>query len=257
MELVRFIFWTGIKTLGIMLLGLLAAKAISALRVGGAPSQRGCRLVVRALLYAVVLALVILGARQIGNEVAAENYARASARDLGQRQLVNAYRNASRAVELRPDVLRYWQMLASAKFAQQQYASVVADLPAFLALGGGRLEEDDGYRLAACYYLLGQYAKVPPITQAMIRENRHHAAPYVLEGFTYLSQKRYEDAQRVFFAVLQMFPTQPEAVEGLAHSHFLSGNRAAAQAVLKETARFPFPLEARQRFEALKALYAQ
>jgi tetratricopeptide (TPR) repeat protein len=253
----KFILWTGLKTLGLIFLGLLAAKAISALRSASAPGRRDRLFVLRSALYLAVVLLVMLGANYLGRDVAAENYARASSGDLDRHQYAKAYENARRAVELRPDVLPYWEGLANAKFALRQYASVVADLPVFLALGRGQLAEDDGIRLATAYYLLAQYDKVPPLTQAMVAANRSHAAPYILEGYTYMAQRRYGDAEKIFLAVLQMFPTQQAAVEGLAHTHFLSGNRAAALAVLDQTSRFPFPPEARRRFEALKALYAQ
>ena len=257
MGFAKFILWTGLKTLGLIFLGLLAAKAISALRAPCTPGRRDRLFTVRAALYLAVVLLVMLGANYLGRDVAAENYARASSGDLDRHQYAKAYETARRAVELRPDVLPYWEALASAKFALQQYSSAVADLPVFLALGKGQLAEDDGVRLATAYYLLAQYDKVPPLTQAMIAVNRSHAAPYILEGYTYIAQKRYDDAEKLFLAVLQMFPTQRAAVEGLAHTHFLRGNRAAALAVLDQTSRFPFPPESRQRFEALKALYAQ
>jgi hypothetical protein len=54
-----------------------------------------------------------------------------------------------------------------------------------------------------------------------------------------------------------MFPSQQAAVEGLAHVHFLRGDTASALEVLDQTAKFPFSPEARKRFAALKALYAQ
>lgn len=257
MEIARFIFGTALKTITLVLLGLVAVKAITALRVKDAEPGRDRLTPLRAMLYLVVLLLVVLGARHVGDDVAAENYARSAARNVDERRFAKAYQNAARAVELRPGEVRYWQVLENAKFGQAQFASVVEDLRIFLKLGNGRLEEDDGYRFAASYYSLGDYDKVPPLTQAMIRENRAHAAPYILEGYTYLAQKRYADAQRVFLAVLQMFPTQQAAVEGLAHTHYLNGDRAAALSVLDQTARFPFAPEARQRFDALKALYAQ
>lgn len=257
MGFAKFILWTGLKTLGLIFLGLLAAKAIAALRAPSAPGRRDRFFAARSALYLAVVVVVMLGANYLGRDVAAEIYARASSSDLDHRQFAKAYENAVRAVEIRPDSLPYWEALAAAKFALQQYASVVADLPVFLAIGKGRLTEDDGYRLATSYYLLGQYDKVPALTQAMIAANRAHAAPYILEGYTYIAQKRYADAERIFLAVLQMFPTQQAAVEGLAHAHFLGGNRAAALEVLDQTSRFPFPPASHQRFEALKALYAQ
>lgn len=257
MGFAKFILWTGLKTLGLIFLGLLAAKAIAALRDSRAPGRRDRLFAARSALYLALVLVVMLGANYLGRDVAAEIYARASSGDLDRRQFAKAYENAVRAVELRPDSLPYWEALATAKLALRQYASVVADLPVFLALGKGQLAEDDGYRLATSYYLLAQYDKVPALTQAMVAVNRSHAAPYILEGYTYMAQKRYGDAERIFLAVLQMFPTQQAAVEGLAHTHFLSGNCAAARAVLDQTSRFSFPPESRRRFEALKDLYAQ
>ncbi len=256
-DFAKFVFWTAIETLGLIFLGLLAAKAIAAVRAPNLRSGSDRLVAIRTALYLVVLGLVILGARFVGNNIAAENYFRASMRDLRAHKVANAYLNATRAVDLRPDELRYWQGLEVAKLAEAQFASLVADRPVFLSLGKGKLEEEDGYRFALCYYYLGQYDKVLSLTQAMTRENRTFAAPHVLEGYTYLAQKRYAEAQQVFLAVLQSFPTHQAAVEGLAHAHFLSGNRTAALAVLNETARFPFPPEARRRIDALKSLYAQ
>jgi tetratricopeptide (TPR) repeat protein len=257
MELTRFIFWTAIKGLGLAFLGLLAAKAVSGLRGSGAEGSRDQLRWVRGLLYAAILALVIEGARTVGVDIAAENYAYSSQQNLARFQLPKAYENALRAVELRPGEIRYWHALANAKFAQKQYASLVADQPVLLALGGGKLEEADAYSCATSYYFLAQYDKVIPLTQQMIRENHVYAAAYALQGYTYLAQKKFPDAERTFLEVLQMFPTMELAVEGLAHAHYLEGDRAAALSVLAQASKFPFSPEARQRFEALKALYAQ
>ncbi len=257
MEVVRFIFWTALKTLSLVFLGLLAAKAVAGLGVPGAPGQGSRFGVGRGALYLLILLLVILGARDVGTDMAARNFAWTSEKDLAQAQLAKAYANALRAVELRPGVLGYWQTLARVKLALRQFASVVADMPIIQSLSGGKLDEDDAYRLAAAYYFLGQHEKVFPLTQQMIRDNRMYAAAYVLQGYSYMAQKKYPEAQRTFLEVLQLFPTQQSAVEGLAHAHFLAGNTAAALDVLSQTATFPFPPEARKRFEALKALYAQ
>ena len=257
MEVARFIFWTALKTLSLVLLGLLAAKAVTGLR-GPAAAGQGNRFgLVRGVLYVLVLLLVILGARDVGIDVAAQNYAWTSEKNLAQAQLAKAYANALRAVELRPGELRYWQMLARAKSTARQFASLVADIPTIRTLSGGKLDEDDAYRLAAAYYFLGQYDKVIPLTEQMIRDNRVYGAAYVLQGYSYMAQQKYPEAQRTFLEVLQLFPTQQAAVEGLAHVHFLMANTPAALGVLSQTSRFPFPPEARKRFEALKALYAQ
>lgn len=245
------------KTLCLVFLGLLAAKAVAGVRAQGGSGQGNRLASIRGLLYGVILVLVVLGGRAIGNDVAAENYAWASRKNLARSELAMAYSNALRAVELRPGVLRYWQALAAAKFARHQFASVVADLPVFLALSSGKLDEEDAYRLAAAYYFLAQYDKVIPLTQELIRENRVYGSPYVLRGYALTAQKKFPEAERSFLEVLQLFPTQQAAVEGLAHVHFLTGNTAAALGVLAQTEKFPFSPDARRRFEALKALYAQ
>jgi len=257
MEVARFIFWTALKTLSLVFLGLLAAKAVTGLRVPAAVGQGNRFGLVRGALYVLILLLVILGARDVGIDVAAQNYAWTSEKDLAQAQLAKAYANARRAVELRPGELRHWQMLARTKLAVHQFASLVVDMPTIQALSGGKLDEDDAYRFAASYYFLGQHDKVIPLTQQMIRDNRMYTAAYVLQGYCYMAQKKYPEAQRTFLQVLQIFPTQQSAVEGLAHVHFLMGNTTAALDVLGQTSRFPFPPEARRRFEALKAFYAQ
>jgi tetratricopeptide (TPR) repeat protein len=257
MEEVRFIFWTAIKTLSLVFLGLLAAKAVAGLRPPAQARQGKCLFGLRAALYGLILVLVVLGAREVGIDVAAQNYAWTSEKNLAERQFDKAYANALRAVERRPGALRYWQTLAQVKLVQRQFASLVADMPIMQALSGGKLDEEDVYRLAACFYYLAEYDKVIPLTQRMIKENHVYAAAYVLQGFTYTAQKKYPEAQRTFLEVLQMFPSQQAAVEGLAHVHFLTGDIASALEVLDQTAKFPFPPEARKRFAALKALYAQ
>lgn len=257
MELARFIFWTAIKILGLAFLGLLAAKAVSGLCYSNVAKSRDVLKWVRGVLYAAILVLVVLSARIVGTDIAAEIYARTSERNLSRSELVKGYVNALRAVELRPGEIRYWHALASAKFALKQYSSLLADQPVLRALGKGKLQEEDAYSCAAAYYFLAQYDKVLPLTQQMIRENHVYAAAYALQGYTFLAQKRYSEAEKTFLQVLQMFPTMRVAVEGLAHAHYLEGDKAAALSVLAQTSNFAFPPEARQRFEALKALYAQ
>jgi tetratricopeptide (TPR) repeat protein len=257
LDLIQFIFWTVIEILGLVFFGLLAAKAVSGLRSPGADGSRDGLRWVRGSLYLAVFALVILGARSVAMAIAAENYAHVSQQNLSKLQLAKAYENARRAVELRPGELRYWHALANAKFALKQYASLVADQPVLLALGRGNLQEEDAYSCATAYYFLAQYDKVLPLTQQMIRHNHVYAAAYALQGYTFLAQKKYSEAEKTFLEVLQMFPTMQVAVEGLAHAHFLEGDRTAALSVLDQTSKFSFSPEARQRFEALKALYAQ
>ncbi len=255
MEKFRFIFWEVMKALSLAFLGLLAAKAVSGLRAGGMEEKRLG--LVRSALYAAILALVILGARSVGYDTAAELYFWASNSNLSQSQVPKAYTNALKAVQLRPGVLRYWQVLARTKFVQKQFASLLEDEPAFRSLGRGDLEEEDLVHFTFCHFFLQQYDKVIPTTQQLIRGNRFFPVPYILQGMTYTALKEYPEAERSFLDVLQIFPNQPEAVEGLAHVYFLNGDPARAVAVLNETTKYPFPAEARKRFQALKALYAQ
>jgi cytochrome c-type biogenesis protein CcmH/NrfG len=91
----------------------------------------------------------------------------------------------------------------------------------------------------------------------LIRQNPAYAAPYVLQGLAYTAEKKYPEAQQSFLGVLQIFPNNQAAVEGLARAFYLGGDRQRARAVLDETAKFPFPPPARERFEALKGLYDQ
>ncbi len=253
MELAKFIFVASVKVLGLLFLGLLASKAVGALQGASASRRRNSPL--EWVLYAVILAVVVTGAVTIGFDVAAETYARASVRNLARRETAQACINAQRAVELRPGNLGYWQTLATMKFTERQYASLAADAPAMQSLAGGKLEEADAYRLAVSHFLLGDFAKVHPLTETLMRENRAYAAPYVLEGYTRIAEKQFAPAAQVFFEVLQMFPSQQTAVEGLAHALYLDGDRAGALSVLEQTAKFRFPPEVRRRFEALKGLY--
>jgi len=254
---IRFVFWEVLKTFALILLALLTAKAVSRLRLGGASGRSERLRFVRGLLYLVLLALVAVGALGIGNDVGAELYFAASGHDLDRSQVGQAYSNALSAVRLRPSVLRYWQMLAATKLRQGQFKSVLEDQRTLQVLSPGRLEESDAMRCAIARFLLGQYEQVIPLTQELIQNNRFYSAPYVLQGNAFLALKNYPEAERSFLEVLQIFPAQEDAVEGLAHAHFLTGDTRQALAVLDETGRHPFPPEARKRFAALKALYAQ
>jgi Flp pilus assembly protein TadD len=95
------------------------------------------------------------------------------------------------------------------------------------------------------------------LTGRLIQNNRYLASPFVLEGISYMAEKKYAQAERRFLAVLQVFPTQQAAVEGLAHVHYLMGDSGSALEVLNDTAKFSFPPQARKRFDALKAFYGQ
>ena len=257
METIRFIFWLVMKTLSLAFLGLLTAKAVAGLRSEGLPGGSRPLRLTRGALYGAALVLVILGARSLGFDAAAEVYASASGKNLERGQLDNSYANALRAVQMRPKVLRYWQQLAGAKLALHQCDSLLRDQPAFEALSGGGLADEDGYTFAACHFFLGNYDKAIVLTQQSIDRNQIYAPPYVLQGAAYTAQRRYREAERDFLHVLQLFPTHQLAVEGLAHTYFLAGNRVGAVGVLDETKKYPFSPQARQRFEALKALYAQ
>lgn len=259
MDEIRFIFWEAMKSLALALLALLSAKAIGRLRAVGAPggTRSGGWGIARGVLYGVLLALLARGALGIGYDVAAELYFTASRDNLDRGRAGQAYRNALSAVRLRPGVLRYWQTLAVAKLLQHQFSSLLEDQGALRLLNGGHLEESDAMRCAWALFFLGQYQQVIPLTRELVRSNRFYAAPYVLQGDTFLALKKYSDAERSFLEVLQIFPSQEDAVEGLAHVYFLMGDTPRALAVLDETARHPFPPEARKRLASLRVLYAQ
>ncbi len=257
MDTIRFFFWEAFKALSLALVGLVAAKAVGRLEGEGREGNAARLKWVRGFLYAVILALVALGGRSIGLDLAAEFYIRASNDNLARGEIPKAYSNALRAVELRPGILRYWRTLAQTKLATGQFASLLADLDAFRSLDGGKVDEQDTYRFAVCHYSLGRYDQVIALTQGLINQNRWYAPPYILQGMAYCAQRKFPEAEKAFQEVLQLFPGHQAAVEGLAHVYFLAGDRAGAAWVLDETARFAFPAEVRKRFEALKALYAQ
>ena len=257
MEQIRFIFWELLKILGVSFVSLLAVKGVASLRVveNHALASRLAR--VKVLLYALVLAMAVFGAWNFGYDIAAEVYYRSSLSDTQHTRPAKDYFNALQAVELRPGVLRYWQGLESAKFALGQWSSVVDDAPAMERVAGHELDEVDSYRVAVSLYYLGRYDEGLRITERLIRQNRMYLPPLILEGHILIAQKRYGEAERVLASVLNTLPTDQLAVEGLAHAYFLEGNRQQALQVLQHTARFPFPMEAQKRFEALKGLYGQ
>lgn len=257
MDTIRFFFWEALKALSLTLVGLVAAKAVGRLESGSRERNAARLKWVRGFLYGVILALVTLGGRSIGLDLAAEFYIRASNDGLARGEIPKAYSNALRAVELRPGVLRYWRTLAQTKLAAGQFASVLADSDVFRALNGGKGDEQDTYRLAVCHFYLGHYDQVVTLTQGLINQNRWYAPPYILLGMAYSATRKFPEAEKAFQEVLQLFPGHQAAVEGLAHVYFLAGDRAGAVRVLDETARFAFPAEVRKRFKALKALYAQ
>jgi tetratricopeptide (TPR) repeat protein len=258
MQTTRFILAETLLILGLAFLGLVAAKATGGLQARGPAKDSEWRLAwVRGVLYTIIFALVVLGARGLAEGMAAGIHSMASEDDSNRLRVDRAYSNALRAVELRPGVLNYWKDLSVAKFRQGQFESVLKDEPVFRALNGGKLDEEIMMRLAYCHYFLGEYDRVILLTEEVIRNNRNFAAAYVLEAMTYTAQKNFARAEQIYLAVLQVFPSQEAAVEGLAHVHYLKGFPGTAEKVLDETAKFPFPPEARKRFDALKAYYAQ
>lgn len=245
------------KVLALAFLGLVAAKTVASMAAGESDNKVPPRRLLKAVCYLAILALVLLGAWNVGYNLAAESYLWASQDNLERKQFKKAYVNALRAVEIRPGNLECWRALVTAKIYLHQFASALDDTPVLQSLNGGTLDEADAYRLAVCSLLRAQYDQVITMTQRLIRQNRLFAAPYVLQGMAYTAQRKYPEAERSYQQVLRIFPNNQAAVEGLAHAYFLAGYRSQALAVLDETAQRPFSPEARKRFEALKALYAQ
>ena len=257
MDQVRFIFWELLKILGVSFVSLLAVKAVASLKVT-ANDALAIRLArARVLLYTLVLALAVFGAWNFGYDIAAEVYYRSSLSDAQHARPAKDYLNALQAVQLRPGILRYWQALESAKFGLGQWASVVDDVPAMQRVAGRDLDEVDSYRVAVSLYYLGRYDEGLRITERLIRQNRLYLPPLILQGHILIAQGKYGEAEGVLASVLRVLPTDQLAVEGLAHACFLEGNRQRALKVLEDTSRFPFPVEAQKRFEALKGLYGQ
>src|SRR6266542_3127752 len=265
METTRFFFWETMKVLGLAILGLAAAKAIGGLRLSRKQQLSSSRrdeagsaslhslsrkpFWPRFALYAALLVLVSLGARGIGNEVAAEIYFMASRDNLAQSHPVKAYANASRAVERRPEQVKYWQMLSTCKFALRQYESLLDDRRALESLEQGHLSEQDAMRFAYAHYMLAQYDQSIALARQLIKENRVYAAAYVLLGIAHAAKGDYAGAERPLLEILQIYPNHENAVEALAHTYFLMGQTARALSVLNETAKFPFNPDARKRFE--------
>lgn len=248
MEAIEFIFWEAIKALALALVGLLAVKAIAGLHLAKM-ARAGC--------YGLVLALAALGARGLGEDVAAEVAYWTGIRSLNRSDVRQAYLSSLRAVELRPADLHYWQALARAKLSGRQFQSLLDDQPAFGQLTRGPLDEDDLLRFALCRYFLQQYGQVIPMTQQLIRASPVYGEPYVLEGLAYTALEKYPEAEKDFLRALQLYPSQADAVEGLAQVYYLAGDTGKAEAVLEATAKYPFPPEARKRFAALQDLYEQ
>jgi tetratricopeptide (TPR) repeat protein len=252
LEPFEFVFWEILKAFALVVVALLAVKATKSF-VAQRQASRGTRLV----LYAAILGLVVLGARTLGLDVAAEVYGWTSQKNLDRRQYALAYSNAVRAVNLRPDVERYWELLARAKFALGQFDSLLRDEAALRSLSPRGLDEDDLMRFAYCHYFLGQYNDAIALTRQFISRNPGYPKSYLLEAQAELGLRQYPEAEQDFMKSLQILPTQADAVEGLAHAYFLSGDPGAAAAVLDATSHYSFPAPARERFRALKGLYEQ
>jgi tetratricopeptide (TPR) repeat protein len=251
LEPFEFVFWEILKAFALVVVALLAAKAAKSF-VGSGRSRT-----IRLLLYAVILALVVFGAQVLGMDVAAEVYSWACQKNLDRHDNLLAFSNARRAVDLRPDVFRYWQLLSRSKFDLRQFDSLLRDESALRALSPTGLDEDDLWRFAYCHYFLGQYNDAVSLTKQFIRTNPGYPKSYILQGQAEVNLRQYSEAERDFVKSLEILPTQADAVEGLAHAYFLSGNTAQAVAVLDATSHYSFPPQARDRFEALKSLYEQ
>jgi tetratricopeptide (TPR) repeat protein len=248
-DVIRFIFWEGIKILGLAFLALFSAQAIANLRPR--------RVWIAPALYVLLLGLVTAGAWTAGNDVAAEVYIWTAYSNLGRGELVKAYENALRAVMLRPGNLHCWGVLMQSKMRLHQFQSARDDEPTFRKLSGDSLDEVDEYNFALCSFMLGQYDQVLQTTTHLIRQNPIYAAPYILQGLADIAEKKYSDAEKSYLTVLQLFPNHQAAVEGLARAYYLAGERQRALSVIDETAKFPLPPQVRQRFEALRGLYDQ
>ena len=257
MEQLRFIFWELLKTLGVALTSLLAVKGVASLKSTEENGLANRLAHAKPWLFALILALVIFAAWNLGYDIAAEIYYRASVGDVQNSRPAKGYLNALQAVQLRPRTRRYWQALESAKFSLGQWASVVDDGPAMQQVLGRELDEVDSYRVAVCLFYLGRYDEALRITQRLVAQNALYLPPYILQGHVLIAQRKFNEAQQAFQSALRVLPTDQAAVEGLAHAYFLEGNRQQALKVLEDTSRFPFSSEAQKRFEALKGLYGQ
>ncbi len=253
MEAAHFVFWEALEAVALVFFSLLALKVI-----GGLPSGAGRRgALIKASLYAAVLVVALMGARFIGYDTAAEVYFWSAQRNITHRQLVLAYSNALRAVDLRPAKLAYWRVLEQTKIMGQQYASVLQDEPALRALSSGGLSVSDLLTFAACQYSLGRYGQAIATTKQVIQRDRSYPYAYVLQGMADIASQNFSGAEKILLTVLGMFPTERDAVEQLAQAYYLGGDVPRALAVLGATAHYPFSPQSRQRFEELKALYAQ
>lgn len=256
MDEIKFAFVELLKGTGLAVGGILAAKAIAGLGRQDQANRRGW-LWLKGALYAALLGAVAAGSSMVGHDVAAELYGLASQRNFAHQQFQQACLNAERAVGMRPRVLRYWRLLDRSKLALRQFESVLADEPAVRSLSSGELSEVDAMQFAFAHFFLGQYDQAIARSQQVMRESRFYAPPYVLEGMAYTAEKKYQEAEQSYLGLLRMSPTNADAVRGLAQAYFLSGDRARAMKVLKDTASLPFSDEARHSFAQMKQSYAR
>lgn len=249
MDLIRFGCWEAAKLVAVIAVSAYAARTVARWAPGGQT--------LKFALYVIIGALVGLSGWYVEGDVAAEIENSHAQQALARGDLDAAYTGALAAVKRRSHQVRYWRCLIATKIALRQTQSVLDDEPAVRALSHGELAEEDEYQFALAAYLLGNYDQVVAATLRMIRRDPSYAPPYVLQGRAYTAEKRYPEAQQSYLGVLQIYPTNQEAVEGLAHAYYLNGDRQQATAVLDGTVKFSFSAAARQRFEALKGLYEQ
>jgi len=257
MNELQFTLAESLKALALLFLALLATKALEATPAAAGSGEAARFRLIWTAGYALTAALAIWGARGLGIEVSAGIHNFVAAAALDQQQPGRAYTNALAAVELRPRVVAYWENLERGKIALRQFSSALQDESAVRALSGGELDEADALLYAWCHYDVGDYDRALAATEALIHKNPYFAAPYVLKGMVEIAEKNYDQAEKTFLAVLQMFPNDAQAVEGLAHAYYLSGTGVRAEEVLRQSERYSFPPGARRRIEELKRLYAQ
>ncbi|MGH9356708.1 MAG: tetratricopeptide repeat protein [Terriglobia bacterium] len=255
MEVPHFIFWEGLKAISLICLALLGAKIIVLMKFPG--QSKRAETVIKVALVLVLLATAGWGARTLGYDTAAEMYYLTAFRNLQRGEIRLGYSNSLRAVNLRPGELLYWQLLERTKIEGHQFASALDDESALRALSGGQLDPSDAVRFATCRYFLGRYDQVVSMMHQMIQENRLYPVPYVLQGMSYIALKQYPEAEDTLLSMLGLFPTDVNGVAELAHAYYLAGDTPRAVAVLDATHHYSFPEQARERFAALKALYAQ
>ncbi|MGH9342859.1 MAG: tetratricopeptide repeat protein [Terriglobia bacterium] len=256
MEISHFIFVEGLKTFALVFLALLAVKIISAMRMGAADAARKPAWMKWAL-YLLVIVIAAAGAGGVGNDVAAKLYYRAASRNADRHEMTLEYSNAVRAVRLRPADIRYWEALDEAKVTARQFQSTLEDEPAFLRLSAGTLSDADEIRFATCHYFLGDYEQALQASRRVIKRSPYYPIAYEIEGLSYTALKQYSAAENAYLTLLGMFPTDVDAVAGLARAYYLAGDAPRALAVLNATRHYTFPPPARKRFEELKTLYAQ